>query len=70
MSRPIDEPWANVPDMRPAAAGAGVAGATDWDAIIDADDDDGAPGEDDADVGEDADHDEGPDADDRARPSG
>ncbi len=70
MSRPIDEPWANVPDMRPAAAGAGVAGATDWDAIIDADDDDGAPGEDDADVGEDADHDEGPDTDDRARPSG
>ena len=77
MSRPIDEPWANVPDMRSAAGGAGVAGATRlgrdhrrgrrrWRA-----------GRKRCRVGEDADHDEGPDrmtepdpADGADRPSG
>jgi hypothetical protein len=76
MTRPIDEPWANVPASM-AAAGAGAGGAadaggaggapgatgapgstgapgptgkTDWDAIIDADDDDQAPGDDADDV--------------------
>jgi phosphatidylglycerol:prolipoprotein diacylglycerol transferase len=61
MTRPIDEPWANVPDMRPAGVGAGAAAATtDWDAIIDADDDEPADSGDDSNDGSDTDERAGP----------
>jgi phosphatidylglycerol:prolipoprotein diacylglycerol transferase len=70
MTRPIDESWANVPAMAGAAAGAGVAAGAkpDWDAIIDADDDE-LEGDDIDDEG-DGEVEEASDTDDRAGPTG
>jgi hypothetical protein len=67
MTRPIDEPWANVPAMATTGAG-GVAGSAaaatkpDWDAIIEADDDDVDDAEEESE--------EPPDTDERPGPTG
>lgn len=53
MTRPIDEPWANLP---PGTSLPPVEGKVDWDAIIDADDDDVAVDETDAGDVDDAGH--------------
>ena len=69
MTRPIDEPWANVADMAPAD---GAMAETDWDAIIDADDDIDQDSDERQAVAADegADAPEGVEPDDRARPAG
>jgi hypothetical protein len=67
MTRPIDEPWANVPAMATVGAGAAAAAKPDWDAIIDADDDD--PDDDDPDD-EEEEVEEPTDTDERAGPIG
>lgn len=53
MTRPVDEPWANLP---PGTSLPPVEGKVDWDAIIDADDDDVAVDETDAGDVDDAGH--------------